>query len=510
MNSNVGNSNLEAFLGAVRTSLGVDSVDCSAERLERYGENTLPTGDSRPAAVLYPASTADVQAVVKLANRHNIHLWPVSTGNNQGLGTRSPVRPGQVVVDLGRRMNRILEIDETLCFAQIEPGVSYQRMYDELSRRGNRHMLDTTSGPPEGGILGNTLDKGAGYTPYFDHFYMSCGMEVVLGNGTIIRTGDGALKNAKAWNISKYSFGPEFSGLFLQSNFGIVTRMGFWLMPRPPVIQSFHFSFPDDDDIAEIIELCRPVKITGFVPTLFRICNDVYLFGTEESHPEYSNSGGKVCLSDAGRRELQKKHGIGSWVVSGAFYGASTDAIEPNMRRIREHFLKSGKATYINHEQAEQMPPLNVAVCAFSGVPTTTELGLLKWRPGGGNTWILPGMPMTGDVARRHHNLSRGILNDHGLEYCVMIVGGARFARELIVISFNREDEEECRRADAAYRRLGKAFAEEGFSVGRAPTGYQSFHMGLLDPAFVETCRSIKRALDPNGVIAPGKYGIMP
>jgi 4-cresol dehydrogenase (hydroxylating) len=82
-------------------------------------------------------------------------------------------------------MNRILDIDERLGFAVVEPGVSYQAMYDELVRRGNKLMLDVTSGPPQGGMLGNALDKGAGYTPYFDHFGFSCGMEVVLGNGEV-------------------------------------------------------------------------------------------------------------------------------------------------------------------------------------------------------------------------------------------------------------------------------------------------------------------------------------
>ena len=54
-------------------------------------------------------------------------------------------------------------------------------------------MVDVTSGPPQGGMLGNALDKGAGYGPFFDHFGFSCGLEVVLGNGEILRTGDGAL-----------------------------------------------------------------------------------------------------------------------------------------------------------------------------------------------------------------------------------------------------------------------------------------------------------------------------
>ena len=97
--------------------------------------------------------------------------------------------------------------------------------------------------------------------PLFVHFGMSCGLEVVLGDGRILRTADGALPGAKTWNVTKYGYGPYLDGLFLQSNFGIVTRLGVWLMPRPPAIRSFFFLFPDDEDFGDIIELVRPLKL---------------------------------------------------------------------------------------------------------------------------------------------------------------------------------------------------------------------------------------------------------
>ena len=177
--------NLEAFFSAITGALGADGVNRSEETIRRYGENTMPGGDRPPAGVVYPASTADVQLIVRAANTHKVALYPISTGNNIGLGSRSASAAGQVVVDLGRKMNRILDIDEKLAFAVVEPGVSYQALYDELLRRGNKLMLDVTSGPPQGGMIGNALDKGAGYSPYFDHFGFSCGLEIVLGNGDV-------------------------------------------------------------------------------------------------------------------------------------------------------------------------------------------------------------------------------------------------------------------------------------------------------------------------------------
>ena len=85
--------------------------------------------------------------------RFRTPLYSISTGENSGLGLKSPFQEGWVIVDVGKRMNRILEIDEILCFAEIEPGASYQHLYDALGRRGHTLMMDTTSGPPEGGIV---------------------------------------------------------------------------------------------------------------------------------------------------------------------------------------------------------------------------------------------------------------------------------------------------------------------------------------------------------------------
>ncbi len=337
--------NLELFLKESAAALGAANVNITPETLVRYGENTLPGGDRRPSAVLYPSITAEVQAIVRLANTHKVPLYPISTGNNMGLGTRAAPSPGMVVVDCAKRMNRIIEIDETLAYAAVEPGVSFQMMADELARRGGKFIISTTSGPPQGGMLGNALDKGAGYGPMFDHFGFSCGMEVVLGNGEILRTGDGGMDHPERpnWHVSKYSFGPILDGLFAQSNFGIVTRLGIWLLPKPPAIRSFHFAYPGDDDLEEIIDLCRPLKLANFVPTLFRVSNDIYLAGNEDVYPDYVATKGKVSITDDQRRALQKKHGIGAWTVSGAFYGPSMAAMDGQIERVKQIFLQIGK-----------------------------------------------------------------------------------------------------------------------------------------------------------------------
>jgi len=282
--------------------------------------------------------------------------------------------------------------------------------------------------------------------------------------------------------------------------------MGVWLMPRPPVMRGFFFAFPDDDDLGAIVELCRPLKLANMVPTLFKLTNDVYAFGTECVNPEYAASGGRAALSAAGRRALQARYGTGAWLVSGAFYGASEAALAPFIERVKAHFLRSGKATYIDHDAAEHNAMLRIHLDSFRGVPTVDELKLLAWRPGGGLIWFLPGTPMVGEIANAHQRLARRIYAEHGLEYICEYVAGARFARGLHVIVFNREDEDERARADACYRALAAAFAEQGYSVGRAATAYQNLHMAQLEPNFRAVVAALKQTFDPNGVIATGRY----
>lgn len=384
------------FFDAVRSEVGEHAVDLTDTALTEYGTNRLPGGDRRPSGVLFPRDGGEVRAIVALAGAHGVTLWPTSTGRNVGLGEFSPVRDGQAVVHLGRHMNRVLEVDETLGYAVIEPGVTFRQLRAELAARGDEFMVSATSGPPDGSVLGNALDRGAGYTPHFDHFGMLCGLDVVLGTGEMISTGDAAFAGARTADVNKSGFGPLLDGLFSQSNLGIVTRAAIWLMPRPPAIVSFGFTFPDESDLAEIIDLVRPLKLGNVVPTLIKVTSAEYAFCTAESYP-FDRTDGATPLPARLRAELAAKHGIGAWTVTGACYGPSADAVAPTIARIRAHMeasaKASGKARYLPHEEIAANPVLAIHLDTFSGEPTDSELGLLDWRPAVGPRGSCPPHP---------------------------------------------------------------------------------------------------------------------
>ncbi len=497
---------LSRFFDELTAELGLEAVDISDETRLFYGRNELPGGDRNVAGVLYPNSTEQVRAIVIAANKFGAKLYPISRGESRGLGRRSPVRNDYVVVDLGRRMNRIRHFDEVLCLAEVEPGVTFAQMYEELERRGHRLMLDPISGPSNASLLGNTMDKGGGYTPYCDHFYMSCGWEIVLGDGRILRTGDGACPGAKTRRVSKYGYGPYLDGLFLQSNFGIVTRICVWLMPRPAVIRAFFFLFANDDDLGQIVEVVRPLKLDGVISTLCKVTGDLYGLATEATYP-LGRTGGRFPLPDDVRRELQREYGVGAWTVSGAIYGSSEDAVAAQIELVKSAFKVCPSARYLSHDEAAKNPILKTHIDVYSGRPTDHELGVHKWRAGGGVVSFLPSVPMIGSVANELQRLSRGILKTHGFEFISEFICAGRGARALHSLVFNREDPDERGRAGACIRALMGAYNRAGYPVSRASVDFQEEAMMAFD-GLPGVCSDLKKALDPNGVLAPGKYGI--
>ena len=131
-------------------------------------------------------------------------------------------------------MNRVLEINEELGYAVVEPGVRWFDLYEAIQAGG--HKLSVSI--PDlgwGSVVGNTLDHGMSYMPYGVDQQAQCGMEVVLADGTVMRTGMGAMEGNRAWHCYKRGLGPTPDQMFMQSNFGIVTKMGYWLMPEPEI-----------------------------------------------------------------------------------------------------------------------------------------------------------------------------------------------------------------------------------------------------------------------------------
>jgi 4-cresol dehydrogenase (hydroxylating) len=236
---------LESALAEWVDVLGPDHVITERPALTACETATFATSQ-RVFAVLRPSSREEVQQLVHIANRHGVPLYPISSGFNWGYGSRVPPVDGCAIVDL-RRMNRILDFSEELAYVTVEPGVTQGQLFEFLRQHGSRLWLDATGSTPHSSLIGNTMERGFGHTPYGDHFANSCGLEVVLPNGDCVETGFSRFQNARTGPLYRWGFGPTIDGLFSQSNLGIVTRMSIWLMPAPEYFQAYFFRCDADE-----------------------------------------------------------------------------------------------------------------------------------------------------------------------------------------------------------------------------------------------------------------------
>jgi 4-cresol dehydrogenase (hydroxylating) flavoprotein subunit len=154
----------------------------------------------QPSAAVAPSSAEEVQAIIRIANIHRVPLWPISRGKNFGYGGAAPVMKGSVVLDLSR-MKKI-EVDAENGTVLVEPGVGFFDLYDYLQERKIPLWL-SVPGNSWGSVAGNALDRGVGYTSYGDHAARICGLEVVLPDGDLVRTGMGAMAGNPSWQVYK-------------------------------------------------------------------------------------------------------------------------------------------------------------------------------------------------------------------------------------------------------------------------------------------------------------------
>jgi 4-cresol dehydrogenase (hydroxylating) len=203
------------------------------------------------------------------------------------------------------------------------------------------------------GPVGNTMDRGVG-TPLWRAFMMQCGMEVVLANGEVLRTGMGGVEGNSAWQVFKWGYGPYLDGIFTQSNFGICTKMGFWLMPKPPVYKPFRVIDDNEEDISEIVDLFRPLRLNGIIPNSVVYASTIYEAAAIISRRKYFD--GEGFTPHEVIQEIREKEGIGAWNVYAALYGTK-EQVEVNWNIVKATIEGHGKGRIITEEEAGGKQP---------------------------------------------------------------------------------------------------------------------------------------------------------
>jgi 4-cresol dehydrogenase (hydroxylating) len=498
---NVNPQAFNAALAAWREAVGAEWVFTSDEDVALYRDAYSPywgePEERLASAAVAPATLEQVQAVVRTANQYRIPLYPISTGRNLAYGGSAPVYSGSVVLDL-KRMNRVLEVNERNAYALVEPGVSYFDLYQHITKAG----LDVWIDPPDpgwGSVIGNALDGGAGWTasPFRDHFGAHCGMEVVLANGEVVRTGMGALPNSKSWQHNRWGYGPWVDGLFRQSNFGVVTKMGFHLMPRPEAMWSATATSARDEDIVPMLD------------ALNRLENEHVVNG---STGIFAGAVRPVPNSPA-------------WTITVPIYGPEK-VVRAQMEYAKSKFTAIPGVNFVEGElfrtplSAEALTRVRLVNFGIPNLSTFQMLGRspANPHPEGGHIGFSPIVPRTGESLLEfkrfyHDNLAKVSGGENlGIVGPVYMTCWDRTLVCLIMFPIGKDKtlNAKMRRAFESWVKLA---AERGWAEYRAPAAFHDLIASTYsfnNHALRRLRESIKDAVDPNGILSAGRYGVWP
>ncbi|HXC60538.1 MAG TPA: FAD-binding oxidoreductase [Steroidobacteraceae bacterium] len=500
---NVSAADFNRAIAAWKQTVGAEWVFTSDEDVALYRDAYSPYWDEpeerKASAAVAPSSLEQVQAVVRAANQFKIPLYTISTGRNLAYGGSAPVYSGSVVLDL-KRMNRVLEVNERNAYALVEPGVSYFDLYEHITKNN----VDVWIDPPDpgwGSVIGNALDGGGGWTasPFRDHFGAHCGMEVVLASGEVVRTGMGALPNSKSWQHNRWGFGPWVDGLFRQGNMGIVTKMGFHLMPRPEAMQTATVQGTREEDIVPLLDIMNLLENQHVVN------GSTSLFG--------------------GPRPLGAPAGGATWTLQLPIYGPER-VVRAQMEYAQEKFAKIADVRFSAGELIRT--PLDAATLnrvrkVSFGVPDLSTFAMLGRNPAnpappGGHIGFSPIIPRTGEAVLEYTRFYRDNLPT------VSEGGTLRFQGPVFMTNWDRtmvamimfpigRDKVMNAKMRAAFVKWVQLAAERGWAEYRAPAAFQDLCAGTYsynNHALRRFRETIKDAVDPNGILSPGRYGVWP
>ncbi|SPO07715.1 related to 4-cresol dehydrogenase flavoprotein subunit [Cephalotrichum gorgonifer] len=508
-------------LTSFREILGEEGVLASHDHRVLYADPYAELQDEGEqakrgtAATLYATTVEHIQAILKICNEHKIPLWTVSRGRNLGYGGPAARVKGSIILDL-QRMNKILDVNDKYSYYTVEPGVTFFDIYRAI-REKNANIWCSCPALGWGSIVGNALDRGWGYTPAGDHSNQICGIEVVLADGTVVRTGMGALNDSACWPLFRGGYGPTYEQMFSQSNFGIVTKMSIQASPAPEGYMLCHLDLPEEDDLIPMTDVFRQLLMADVIqnhPIIGNIPREMAKKG-----PRSKFYTGEGPIPDARLKEIQKELGVGYWSARFGLYGPK-EIIDYNYKRCQQAFAKIPGArvwgtAFYPPEGKEVLSPEDLPVefrSVETGTPSLIALKSVQYRgKDGGHVSFSPILPPDGKAALEFYYAAKECLGKYGFEFFGGLHQYPRHLAMINMIYFDRQSKTERENANKVFVELVHLARKFGYSEYRAHVDYMDLVADQFDfngKSLMKLNEAIKDALDPNGILSPGKQGI--
>lgn len=451
------------IITSLKTIAGSENVFTSPEDKITYSYDGTPLHACLPEAIVRPADKEQVSRIIRLANAEQFAVVPRGAGSGLSGGS-IPVK-NCVIMDLSQ-WNRILEIDAENLTAWVEPGVITSQLHKEVEKIGLFY-------PPDPGSMnictigGNVAENSGGLRglKYGVTKNYVMGMEVVLPNGEIILCGGKTVKDVAGYNLKDLFIGSE-------GTLGIFTKILLKLIPKPETSRTMVAYFNTQADAGRTVSAIIANKI---IPCTVEFLDRITIKCVEDF--------AKIGLpTDIECLLLLEVDGTAS-------------AVEEEAAKVAD-CCRANNAAEVKIAQTldEAMKLKTARRSAFSA--------LARVRP----TTILEDIT----VPRSEIAVMLQKISEISKKYNVMIgtFGHAGDGNLHPTCLTDERDHEEIARAEKAYEEIFVEAVKLGGTItGEHGTGLakKKFLHLVTGHAAIDAMRALKKALDPNGILNPGK-----
>jgi len=251
---------IDTALTELSTLLG-DRLSRSKSDLDAHGQSESHFAPAPPDAVLWPTTTDEVSRVLAICHAHDCPV--IAYGAGTSLEGHTSAIQGGVTLDMSR-MNQLLSADPGDMVAVVQPGLTREELNLELRATGMFFSVDPGANATIGGMAG-TRASGTTTVRYGSMRDNVLALEVVLADGRVIRTGSRAAKSAAGYDLTALFLGSE-------GTLGVITELTLRLQGQPEAISAGVCAFKRIEDavgaVQQTIQMGIPMARIEFVDTM--------------------------------------------------------------------------------------------------------------------------------------------------------------------------------------------------------------------------------------------------
>jgi 4-cresol dehydrogenase (hydroxylating) len=448
--------------------------------------------------VLVPQNVDDVQEIVRAAARARgvIRLQTISCGKNWGFGSALPTKDGVYILDLSS-LRQIRTLDLRRHYAEVEPGVTQGRLDEALRVHGGSHYFNVTGAGLGASVIGNALERGIGYSGQRHLDLLD--LEVVLPTGELVRTSRFSTRSQAATYLG--GLGPDPTGLFFQSNFGVVTAATISLQRRPEVMGGVVCHLDNRARFPELVAIISNLLAEGACYGVPHFFNRERVITTLSPH-----------LEEVRATELHSQ--AAPWMALIPIKGCKAvfEASGQHLRHLlaslgRVEVLTNGPDAGVSKLLEGRPTDLALASVAFAVFGRSAPLNAPVESSGAGLIHVTPLVPLCGESILAVENQTSKVLRRYGYERVPLSVNAlsARTAAFIVSLGFDRRCPERTRTAQSAAEELLKAYLRAGLIPYRLGL-QQGDLLPAMDAPWRRVLSGMQRIFDISGCMAPSRY----